>query len=83
MQKRYIVGIELVVLLVLFLLMSFFWSIQQAVLVIVHLSICTFEGTVLIWVSWMITKHFRQKYKEQKETFLEELDKTKGYYRGR
>ena len=83
MQKRYIVGIELVVLLVLFLLMSFFWSIQQAVLVIVHLSICTFEGTILIWLSCIITKRFKQKFNEQKKTFLEEFDKTKGYYRGR
>ena len=83
MQKRYIVGIELVVLLVLFLLMSFFWSIQQAILVIVPLGICTFEGTILIWLSCIITKHFKRKFNEQKETFIEEFDKTKDYYRGR
>jgi len=83
MQKCYIVGIELAVLLILFILMSLFWTIQKALLVIVPLSICTFECTLLILLSWMITKHFGQKFKEIRKIFLEEFDRTKEYYHGR
>lgn len=83
MKIRKLVIADLLLILVIFIILSFLFSLEKAIMILIPVSVCILEGTILIGLCIFIFSRFKGRYNKEKSFFIEEWNDTKEKINGR
>ena len=77
MKIRKLVIADLLLILGIFIILSFFFFFERACMIMIPVSVCIIEGTILIALCIFIFSRFKGRYNKEKSLFIEEWNDTK------
>lgn len=77
MKIRKLVIADLLLILGIFIIFSFLFSLEKAFMIMIPISVCIIEGTILIGLCIFIFSRFKGRYNKEKSLFIEEWNDTK------
>ena len=69
-------------IIIIFIVLMLFMSLQKATVLIIPVAVCIFGITILAGLIIFIIKEFKEKLKKERVLFLDELKETRKYYQG-